>query len=61
MWCSDAPTSSQPLLVEYKELNGCLERNNTDLSMVNEQLTMQVIELENKKASLIEAQQNLKS
>ena len=56
---SDVPTSSQPLLVEYKELIACLERSNTELSTVNEQLTTQVVELESEKASLIEELQKL--
>ena len=56
---SDGPTSSQPLLVEYKELIACLERSNTELSTVNEQLTTQVVELESEKASLIEELQKL--
>lgn len=56
---SDAPTSSQPLLVEYKELIACLERSNMELSTVNEQLTTQVVELESEKASLIEELQKL--
>ena len=56
---SDVPTSSQPLLVEYKELIACLERSNMELSTVNEQLTTQVVELESEKASLIEEVQKL--
>lgn len=56
---SDLPTSSQPLLAEYKELIAYLERGNAELSTVNEQLTMQVADLENEKASLIEELQKL--
>ena len=56
---SDVPTSSEPLLVEYKELIACLERSNTELSAVNEQLTTQVTDLESEKASLIEELQRL--
>lgn len=56
---SDTASSSQPLLAEYKEVIGCLEKSNMELSTVNEQLTVKVANLENEKASLIEELQRL--
>lgn len=50
----DAAASSQPLLAEYKEVIACLEKSNTELSTVNEQFSMKVVELENEKTFLLE-------
>ena len=52
-------TSSQPLLAEYKEVITCLEKSNMELSTINEQLTVEVVNLENEKTSLIEELQRL--
>ena len=57
---AEIASSSQPLLAEYKEVIACLEKSNMELSTVNEQLTIKVVNLENKKTSLIEELQRLR-
>ena len=56
---AEVASSSQPLLTEYKEVIVGLEKSNMELSTVNEQLTVKVVNLENEKTSLIEELQRL--
>ena len=61
MASSDVASSSQPSLVEYKEVISCLEKSNVELATVNEQVTLKVVNLENEKTSLMEELQRLQA
>lgn len=56
---AEVASSSQPSLTEYKEVIVGLEKSNMELSTVNEQLAVKVVNLENEKTSLIEELQRL--